>query len=295
MAGRRRRAAAGRAAAGAAGAPEGDVAEANDARTDGEAEAQERDLAREAALHARQVSQFAPAGEARGSRLRAGAPGLWSALMSPRAEGACEAVARRGPRGAGLVRSVRERPAESTPPANARLPRPEAAGRQAGRRSAQADDAGREGGAARQRQLGQERASTIPRRTSCRRRWPKKLMPDGIGEITRPGDRHDATRRGRLRQRHPEVPGREDAAGDPGAVARGGAARPGRAGRHQLPAGDRPGGDLRSRRCSSRSSRWRRARRARAACSTCWPPSSTSRAIRAGGASRRPTARIRTW
>ena len=54
-------------------------------------------------------------------------------------------------------------------------------------------------------------------------------------------------RRGRVCECRPEVSGRKDAPRDPGAPARGGAARSRGAGRHQLPAGHRPGGDVRSR------------------------------------------------
>ena len=98
-------------------------------------------------------------------------------------------------------------------------------------------------------------------------------------------------------QRGAEVGAREHAARHPGDVPRGSAARLRRAA--APPASRMPIGlalDLGPGRCRARSmpSTGRRDR-ARAACSWCCRRWSTWRAIRAGAASRRPSARIRIW
>ena len=177
-----------------------------------------------------------------------------------------------------------------------RLPRPEAAGRQAGRRSAGADDAGREGRAARRRSTGTRTSWTTPRRTSCRRRRPKKLMP-------RRDRRDHAARRiattPRARSPSPTRSrsswSRRRASGSRRSCTKRRCTASWRRGGTSFPQAIGAGGHLRSRARRADLHGGGARRRAPAACSTCWRRSSTSRAIRAGGASRRPTARIRTW
>ena len=136
-----------------------------------------------------------------------------------------------------------------------------------------------------------------------------KNFPDGIGGFARPSDYRgvDAVERrgGRCgRDRQPRratdrgvrqcgaaLGGRAYAARNPDPDARGVAARLCRARRDQLPAGDRARKHVGPASLSAASSRSRRARRARAARRSSSPRSSTSRAIPAGAASRRPTAR----
>ena len=123
------------------------------------------------------------------------------------------------------------------------------------------------------------RRGVAPER-DCRRRQRASLRALGA-------------RAGRVRQRRAEVADREHAARHPGDVPRGGAARARRARRHALPRADRAGEHLGSGARRAGHERGRARRRARAARSTCSRRSSISDAIRAGAASRRPTARIR--
>ena len=184
----------------------------------------------------------------------------------------------------------------------ARLQGRQASRGRARRRPARADDARGEG-----------RPAHDPLDHPSRCRTPTAVRPGGRPRAAQPGPRPDRApernRRDRRRtarpqraqarrvhQRGPEMADREHAPRHPRDVPRRGAARLRRAaGDHDFPVPiglastwDPASGRARDDRRGRGSARPRRA-------STCCRRSSTSRAIRAGAASRKPTARIRTW